>query len=818
MLRARPLPRFRRPSWLTAALLLLVAACAGQTPPGGSAPDGYEVTIRRDGYGVPHVLARDWGSLGYGEGFAFAQDHACTLADQVVRARGDRARHFGRGERDEHLNSDVVVRALGLMEEAQRVLDKVPRETQAWLAGYAAGYNRYLAETPVDRIPGWCQSTPWVGPITAVDIVGRGRLGVLTASQFITEIATAVPPGAAPRSSSPSPAAGNDIAAGEGLSTASNAWAIGAERSAGGRGMLFANPHWFWTGAGRFWEKHLTIPGALDVYGISQLGAPGVGVGFNRHVAWTHTVSAGRRFTFYTLTLVPGDPTSYLYDGVPRRMRSKEVEVAVREQDGALSTASRTVYFSHYGPLLNLPNLGWTDQRAVTYRDANALNSRTSGLYLAMGRARSLDEFKQAHAEHGGPTFVNTIAASGDGRAWYADASSAPSLSPAAVAEWLRRRESDPTTRAADARGSILLDGSDSRFEWGGEPDPRGPGLVTFARAPQLERRDYVFNANDSAWMPHATARLSGFSVVHGSERTARSLRTRMNVLLLADTRPSGPAGADGKFSLEELAAVAFNNRGLAAELLRAPLVERCTPRPRIVVGDATVDLTEACRVLATWDGRLELDSRGAVLWREFITRFEFRDQFRAGPLFAEDFDPERALETPRGLAAAPGARDPILEALAQAVRVLERAGLALDVPLGDVQYSDRGGRRVPIHGGHGAWEGVTNFVHLRPQTTTLEPGPPRAQRVEGSRFLTAKGYPITGGTSFVMVLEFTDRGPRALALLVSGQTGDTTSPRFREQTEMFAAKRWRQVRFTEDEIQADPALTVTTLRGQRTP
>ena len=49
----------------------------------------------------------------------------------------------------------------------------------------------------------------------------------------------------------------------------------------------------------------------------------------------------------------------------------------------------------------------------------------------------------------------------------------------------------------------------------------------------------------------------------------------------------------------------------------------------------------------------------------------------------------------------------------------------------------------------------------------------------------------VHSGTSFVMVLEFTDRGPRTLALLVSGQTGDTTSPRFREQTEMFAARLW---------------------------
>ena len=806
------------PSWLTAALLLLVAACVGQAPPRGSAPDGYEVTIRRDAYGVPQVVAPDWGSLGYGEGFAFAQDHACTLADQVVRARGDRARYFGRGERDAHFNSDLVVRALGLMEESQRELDSVPRETKAWLGGYAAGYNRYLAETPVNRIPGWCGGATWVGPIRAVDIVARWRLTILIAPQLITEIATAAPPRVAPSPASLSPDVDEDTLAGESLSMASNAWAIGAERSAGGRGMLLANPHWFWTGSGRFWEKHLTIPGELDVYGVNELGAPGVGIGFNRDVAWTHTVSAGKRFTFYTLTLVPGDPTSYLYDGVARPMRAHDVRVAVREPDGTLSTSARTIYFSHYGPLLNLSGVGWTDQRAVTYRDANGLNMRTSDLYLALGRARSLDEFKRAHAEHGGPTFVNTIAASADGRAWYADASSAPSLSAAAIAEWLRRRESDPLTRAVDARGAILLDGSDSRFEWDGEPDPRGPGLVPFARSPQLERRDYVFNANDSAWMPHATARLHGFSVVHGPEGTARTLRTRMNALLLADTSPSGPAGPDGKFSLEELAAAAFSNRGLAAELLRAPLVERCAQRPRAVAGDVAVDLTAACRVLGSWDGRVELNSRGAVLWREFITRFELQDQLRAGSLFAEAFDPARALETPRGLAAGHGDRDAILEALAHAVRALGRAGLAVDVPLGQVQYADRGGQRVSVHGGHGGWEGVMNFVNLRPNATTLEPDLPQAARIEGSRLLTTGGYPITGGTSFVMALEFTDSGPRALALLVYGQTGDTTSPRFREQTEMFAAKRWRQLRFSEEEILADRGLTVTTLRGPRTP
>jgi hypothetical protein len=43
-------------------------------------------------------------------------------------------------------------------------------------------------------------------------------------------------------------------------------------------------------------------------------------------------------------------------------------------------------------------------------------------------------------------------------------------------------------------------------------------------------------------------------------------------------------------------------------------------------------------------------------------------------------------------------------------------------------------------------------------------------------------------------------------------------APRFWEQTELYAAKRWRDVRFTEDEIRADPGLVVTRLRGPRTP
>jgi acyl-homoserine-lactone acylase len=105
---------------------------------------------------------------------------------------------------------------------------------------------------------------------------------------------------------------------------ASNGWAVGRDAVEGGQGgVLVANPHFPWEGELRFWEVHLTVPGELDIYGANLTGVPGIGIGFTENFAWTHTVSAGSRFTAYTLTLDPTDPTSYLVDGETVAMTSR---------------------------------------------------------------------------------------------------------------------------------------------------------------------------------------------------------------------------------------------------------------------------------------------------------------------------------------------------------------------------------------------------------------------------------------------------------------------------------------------------------------
>jgi acyl-homoserine-lactone acylase len=158
---------------------------------------------------------------------------------------------------------------------------------------------------PAENLPTWCPPAAAIGTVEAADVYAyAGDLTLAGGTRnLIPYIATAQPPGHdGPAAAPPIPPSGSGMA--------SNAWAVGGERSASGHGMVMANPHFPWYGEARLWECHLVLPGQLDVYGTSLIGTPGVQIGFNRHVGWAHTFSVGNRFTVYKLELLPGEPTS----------------------------------------------------------------------------------------------------------------------------------------------------------------------------------------------------------------------------------------------------------------------------------------------------------------------------------------------------------------------------------------------------------------------------------------------------------------------------------------------------------------------------
>lgn len=594
--------------------------------------------------------------------------------------------------------------------------------------------------------------------------------------------------------------------------------------------MLLANPHFPWEQELRFWEVQLTIPGQTDIYGVQLSGLPGVGIGFTDSFAWTHTVSAGNRFTAYTLDLVPGSPTTYTYDGGQRAMTSRDIAIEVSQPDGSTTTTTRTAWSSQYGPVISFPGVGWTDATTISYRDANIDNDAFLDQYLAMDQAKNLDEFIAAHQQHQGVPLFNTIATSKDGRAWYADTSATPDLSPAAIAAYQASLATNVIASAAADSGAVVLDGSTSLNEWVDEPGARSPGLVPYDRMPKVERSDYVFNANDSFWLPNADNPLAGdYSPLHGAQGTVRSLRTRENAVVLRDTSPTGPAGADGKFSLDELAAAALLDRGYSSRALKDDVVARCQgtgavdvaalpdDKPELALPAGAVDVTKACATLAAWDGTYDLDARGAALWREFMGRFDAKDLKSVGSLWATPFDPAKPVDTPAGLAPAPaGAPDPVLVNLARAVQVLDKAGKPVDAPLGDLQYADRDGQRVPIHGGNSV-DGTTNVVgYSGAPGSTTESIPKRGPVVAARTSLTSDGYMINNGSSFMMVVDYGPDGPRAKVLLNYGDSQDRANPVFVDSTRRFSDKNWRNVVLGEDDVVRQPGMQEETVSGPR--
>lgn len=763
----------------------------------------YQATIRRTENNVPHILADDMGSLGFGYGYAFSEDHLCTLADMVVRSNSERAEYHGPDE----LETDVVYKAIDLLGQSRVEFDGLDTELQDLIRGYAAGYNSYLDEVGPDGVSGWCTGAEWIRPIDEYDLAAYYKTLTLRASldPIISMAFGATPPESSSSDESalaPETSGFDAFNGGAGSAeTASNAWAIGPDRTADGTTMLVGNPHFPWQGSLRFYEAHLTIPGKINVYGASLLGSPGINIGFNDDVAWSHTVSAGHRFTAYTLDLVPGDPTSYIYGDETRQMTSETVEVEVLDPDtGVVSTEQHTIWFSHYGPIISIPGVGWGETLATTIRDANAENDEIIPQFLDMNMADSMDAFIDAHRDNQGIPWVNTIAASADGRIWYADTSATPNLSDEAIDAWLQQVNDGEFAKIALDQGLVLLDGSDPLFEWVDDPASRDPGVVPFDEFPQLERSDFVFNANDPYWIANPDEPLTGFSPMHGRAELQLSNRSRMNATQLSVD--NGDSGADGLFTLDELAASAIGNRVFTAEVLVDAVLGRCEEAGE----SASPSAVDGCLALAGWDRHVNLDSRGAVVWREFISRM-------GNDVWATAFNPSDPIGSPSGLVGSITGDDPVLTALATAVDIVGSAGFQPDTPLGEVQFANRNGQRVPIHGGTGR-EGVTNVVGRGDNDTSTEPDIDLGERVAETTSLTTEGYSIANGTSFIYALEFTEQGPVARAFLTYGESGDLTSEHYSDQTKRFSAKDWRVIAFTEDAISADSTLDTYEVTG----
>jgi acyl-homoserine-lactone acylase len=384
---------------------------------------------------------------------------------------------------------------------------------------------------------------------------------------------------------------------------------------------------------------------------------------------------------------------------------------------------------------------------------------------------------------------VNTIASDSKGRALYADISVVPHVTNA-EAQSCDTAVGDATFAAL---GLPVLDGSTSACKWGSDRDAVEPGIFGPSNLPHLFRSDYVTNSNDSYWLANPKHPLEGFARIIGDERTPRSLRTRLG-LLMVQQRLAGTDGLPGKgFSLADLRKTVFNDRVYSGELWRKQLASYCKQNPTMIGSSGPVDVSAACPVLAHWDLHANLDSRGDILFQRFATHLLGAVPVLGTPeIYSTPFDVSDPVDTPNGLNTA----NPLVaQSLADAVTDLRSSNIPLDAPLGKYQYVVRNGERIPIHGGPGDPNGVFNAIN--------------------APFVPGKGFPnVPHGSSFVMAASMAGRCPKVSTILTYSQSENPRSPHYADQTRLFSKKRWVRDRFCARQIARDPNLRVIRLGG----
>ena len=796
-------------SWrATRTHTLLVLVCAvglggvkAECPPGPY----YAAKIQRTTYGIPHIYAEDWAGLGYGYGYAFAQDNLCVLAREIVDATAEASRWFGPG--GGRLNRDLFYAYWSRDEVVEGFFEAIDEDLQELARGYAAGYNRHLRETGVDNLPEACRGEGWVREIDEIDLfkVYYKLIDRAGASNLASQIVAAEPPpgfaAATPGEPGMEPEAVAERLAADRKRLAdvtteqflakterwpelrpedfgSNMVAAGRDATTTGTGMLLVNPHFPWNGALRFYQVHVTIPGEIDSMGASLFGSPLPNIAFNENVAWSHTVSTADRFILRQVTPAPGDPLSYLIDGVPEPIESHTVSVQVLQGDGSLATETHTFYETRFGPIMALPPfLTWNTAVAVAVEDPSRGNFRIFDQYLRMNQAKNLDEFIVAVEEEVALPWVNTVATDRSGEVYYGDVGTVPHVTAQQLEDC-----ATPLSVFLEGFGAKLIDGSTSACLSGTDPDSPQPGIFGASNLPTLRRTDYVQNSNDSYWITHPDELLEGFSPLIGRERYQQSLRTRLGLVQIAE-RLAGTDGLPGnRFDLAAIQNLITANRNHSAELVLDAVLTLCAEESNLVdVDGEAVDIGPACTVLAGWSRTMDTDAVGALLWRRAWSGINGVEG-----LFAVPFDANDATNTPRDVALGdPAVRAGVLGALAATVAGLAADGLPIDAPWGETHFITRNGTDIPIPGGPGG-HGVYNAIG----------GPYRP--ADG-------GYtPITGGSSIVMAILFPKKGlVEARGLLTYSQSTDPDSPHYADQTMLFSEEGWNELPFYPHQIRA---------------
>jgi len=600
--------------------------------------------------------------------------------------------------------------ALGALDRARETYHLLQQETRDVYDGFAAGVNRYVTLHSNEFAAG--MPVDFTGYDVAALHIGDGP-SAARVRRFRAALEGRADPAAREDA---------DLWTEDG----SNAWALAPSRTKSRRAILLRNPHLAWTAG--YYEAHMTVPGVVDFYGDFRIGGPfGIVGGFNRDLGWATTNSnSGDLTEIYAIALDPARPDHYVLDGAALPM-TRDVRTVDYTTDTGLASETREFWSTPLGPVVHR-----TDDQVYVARTAGALEYRAGEQFLRMMRARSLAEWTEAMRMRALVTSNFT----------YADRAGNILYLWNAALPLLPHDRDQPATPARET-GEMWTQ------------------YIPFEALPQLRnpRGGYIHNENDSPHYTNVRERIPASYAYPNIESPMLRLRSQHAIELIGNNR---------RLSLEDVIRLKHSYRMLLADRVKPDLV-------RAVRGTQPVgDVAAALAVIERWDDTAAPESRGAVLfdvwWSRYAARRPAEEQFA---VVWSEADP---LKTPRGLADPARAAEAFAWAAEETVRRYGR----LDVPWGEVHRVRRGDVDVPVGGCSGA---LGCF------------------RVLGFTRDEADGKLVAStGDGWVLAVEFGDV-PRAYSVLAYGESPNPDSPWHADQAAMFARGEMKPVAFAARDV-----------------
>ncbi|MBD8708479.1 penicillin acylase family protein [Pseudomonas sp. CFBP 13711] len=679
-------------------LLAVICVVIFTSPFLRAAPAREQIPVTWDSWGVPHIEASSENALAYAAGWTQMRSHANAVLTLMARSRGRLAETPGQLQLDYALAQDRWVHQMGIASTALQWWEQQQPVERESLQSFADGINDY-ATAHRGEIDDELRA---VLPIQAVDVLAR--LAHVMLYDFAVSAAKVGDDTRAWR-------AGAEPAIASVQNRGSNAVAI-APRKSGSAALLLSNPHLPWSDLVRWFEYESVTPHG-NFYGVSLLGLPTQVIGFNQKLGWTHTVNPMHSYYLYELKL-KGD--GYLLDGEPTAFQTRTETIRLRQPSGEFIDKLITFSDSLFGPVV-ARNKDRALALWVTGKDA----AHTLTQYRDMARAQDHETFNRLLKRQQIAIF-SIIYADRDGK----------------IAYYFGGR--NPASRNNIHRDALILDGSKRANLW--------TDVLPLEQLPAVidPESGWVQNANDPPWTATQPARLSSTDYAKGLVTSTFVNLRAQRIIQRLEATPTIDFNALLNLKLDTGSELALRTLD---DLIAAG---RQASDPDSQVG---------ARILSGWDRAMNADSRGAVLFSQWVKLMPGDDN-----IFTIPFDPRNPLAGPRGLAVPAKAAG----LLGEAVRGLRETGVAPDVAWGEL-FKLPGAQRLPANGG-------PDPLGLIRATYFAQPGP-------------TPGYIANGGDGFSAVVEFGTQ-PRAMGLLAYGNFTEPSPPGVRDQMQLYADKRLR--------------------------